>query len=284
MMGAHWRKGLNRLFYWICLLSTVLAMSVLVILIYHILKQGLPWISENFLFNFPSRFPHKAGLKSALVGSLWIISLTVLIVVPLGVCTAVFLEEYAPKKKFMRWVQVNIANLAGMPSIIYGLLGLALFVRFFELDRSIVAGSLTLSLLVLPVVIIASQGAIRSVPQAIRDAGFSLGARKWQVVFKLVLPAALPGIMTGVILSISRAIGETAPLIMIGALSYVAYLPEGPMDSFTVLPVQIYNWVSRPQEAFHGLAAAGIIVLLTILFSMNIVAVFIRERFQRYKY
>jgi phosphate transport system permease protein len=278
------RKLSNTVFFWVCRFSTWLAILVLGVLIYHIVKQGYPWISENFLTNFPSRFPHKAGLKSALVGSLWVISFTALVVVPLGISTAVFLEEYAPKKKYMRWVQINIANLAGMPSIIYGLLGLAIFVRFFNLDRSIWAGALTLSLLVLPVIVIASQGAIRSVPQSIRDAGFALGARRWQVVFQQVVPAAMPGIMTGVILSISRAIGETAPLIIIGALSYVAYLPEGPMDSFTVLPVQIYNWASRPQESFHGLAAAGIMVLLTVLFFMNFIAVYIRQKFTKFKY
>ena len=276
------RKVSNIVFFWVCRVSTWLAISVLCILIYHIVKQGAPWLSENLLTNFPSRFPQKAGLKSALVGSLWVISFTAMVVVPLGISTAVFLEEYAPKKRYMRLVQINISNLAGMPSIIYGLLGLAIFVRFFNLDRSIWAGALTLSLLVLPVIVIASQGAIRSVPQALRDAGFALGARRWQVVFQQVIPAAMPGIMTGVILSISRAIGETAPLIIIGALSYVAYLPEGPMDSFTVLPVQIYNWASRPQESFHGIAAAGIIVLLSVLFVMNFIAVYIRQKFTKY--
>ena len=178
---------------------------------------------------------------------------------------------------------MNIANLAGMPSIVYGLLGLAIFVRFFGLGRSLMAGSMTLALLILPVIVIAAQEAIRAVPSSLREAAHGMGVHKWRVVMEQVLPASLPGIMTGVILALSRAICESAPLIMIGALSYVAFLPSSPMDSFTVLPVQIFNWASRPQEEFHYIAAAGIIVLLVVLFSMNFLAVFIRQKFQRYR-
>jgi phosphate transport system permease protein len=282
-MNSTQRKKRDRYFYVLCVGATVCAVAVLGILLYHILKEGVSWLSVHFLENFPSRFPVKAGIKSALFGSLWIISMTAIISVPLGVATAIYLEEYAPKKRYIRWLQINISNLAGMPSIVYGLLGLTIFVRFFGLDRSLWSGALTLSLLVLPVIIISSQEAIRAVPDSIRYAAYSMGARRWQVVWSQILPAALPGIMTGIILAISRAIGESAPLIMIGALSYVAFIPEGPSDAFTVLPVQIFNWAGRPQADFHGLAGAGIIVLLVILFVMNFIAVLIRQRFQRYK-
>jgi len=240
-------------------------------------------LNVEFLNRFPSRFPAKAGIKSALFGSLWLISMTAFISVPVGVATAFYLEEYAPKNKLIRFFQINIANLAGMPSIVYGLLGLTIFVRFFNLDRSLWSGSLTLSLLILPVIIIASCEAIRQVPDSIRFGAFALGARRWQVILGQLLPASLPGIMTGVILALSRAIGESAPLIMVGAFSYIAFIPEGPGDPFTALPIQIFNWAGRPQADFHGIAAAGIIVLLGVLFVMNFVAVMIRQKFQRYK-
>ncbi len=276
------RQKKQKYFLLLCRSVTFGAIAVLGILLFHIVKEGWSWLNVDFLNNFPSRFPHKAGIKSALYGSLWIISMTALISAPLGVATAFYLEEYAPKKWFIRWIQINIANLAGMPSIVYGLLGMTIFVRFFDLDQSLWSGALTLSLLVLPVIIISSQEAIRAVPDSIRFAAYSLGARPWQLIWGQILPAALPGIMTGFILAISRAIGESAPLIMIGALSYVAFIPEGPSDAFTVLPVQIFNWAGRPQDEFRGLAGAGIIVLLVVLFAMNFGAVLIRQRFQRY--
>lgn len=263
--------------------ATSFSVFILCALLYHIAHTGFSWVSWDFLNRFPSRFPQKAGIKAAIWGSLWIMGLTTLIAVPLGVATAVYLQEYAKKGMFVRLLQVNIANLAGMPSIIYGLLGLAVFVRFLGLDRSILAGALTLTLLVLPVIIIASQEAIRAVPREVKLGAYALGARRWQTITGQILPAALPGIMTGVILSLSRAIGETAPLIMVGALSYVAFVPESVNDPFTVLPLQIFNWAGRPQEEFHSLAAAAIIVLLLVLFSMNFVAIFIRQRFQRYR-
>jgi phosphate transport system permease protein len=206
---------------------------------------------------------------------------TAAIAVPLGVGSAVYLEEYARKNRFTRLLEVNLANLAGVPSIIYGILGLAVFVRFFHLERSLLAGSLTMSLLVLPVIIVASREAIRSVPAMFRHAAFALGASRWQTVRHHVLPAAVPGILTGIILSLSRAIGETAPLVVIGAFGYVAFVPEGPMDDFTVLPIQIFNWTSRPQKEFHELAAAGILVLLAALLLMNATAVLIRHRARR---
>lgn len=282
-MNQSRRKKREIYFIWICRVVTFFAIFILGILLFHILGEGLAWLNLEFLNRFPSRFPAKAGIKSALFGSLWLISMTALIAIPLGVATAFYLEEYAPKKGLFRFFQINISNLAGIPSIVYGLLGLTIFVRFFDLDRSLWAGSLTLSLLVLPVIIISSQEAIRAVPDSIRFGAFALGARRWQVILGQLLPAALPGIMTGVILALSRAIGESAPLIMIGALSYVAFVPEGPSDPFTVLPVQIFNWAGRPQADFHGIAAAGIIVLLAVLFMMNFCAVMIRQKFQRYK-
>jgi phosphate transport system permease protein len=282
-MNLSSRQKKQKYFIFLCRTVTYSAIIILGILLFHIVKEGFNWLNIDFLSNFPSRFPEKAGIKSALYGSLWLITMTAIISAPLGIATAFYLEEYAPKKSFMRWIQINISNLAGMPSIVYGLIGLAIFVRYFDLEDSLWSGALTLSLLILPVIIISSQEAIRAVPDSIRYAAYSLGARRWQLILGQILPAALPGIMTGLILSISRAIGETAPLIMIGALSYVAFVPEGPSDPFTVLPVQIYNWAGRPQAKFHGLAGAGIIVLLVVLFTMNFGAVLIRQRFQRYK-
>ena len=279
------REQKQYLFKLLCISSTVMVVLILFVLLFNIFLDGKDWLNLNFLTSFPSRKVHLAGIKSALYGSLWIIALTSIISVVLGVSTALFLEEYSPKNsKLVYFLQVNIANLAGMPSIIYGLLGLAIFVRFLGLGQSVLSGALTLSLLVMPIIIISSQGAIRSVPQSIRDAAFALGAYKWQVVCFQVLPAALPGILTGIILSTSRGIGESAPLIMIGALSFVAFTPENMMDSFTVLPVQIFNWASRPQEDFHSLAAAGIIVLLSLLLSLNLLAILIRNySCKRYK-
>jgi phosphate transport system permease protein len=241
----------------------------------------LGWIDWQFLTEFPSRFPEKAGIKSALWGTVWLISFTALISIPVGVAAAIYLEEYAATTRVSRFIEINIANLAGVPSIVYGILGLAIFVRWFALGRSVLAGSMTMSLLVLPVIIMASREAIRSVPSSIRHAAFALGATRWQTVRHHVLPSATPGILTGVILAMSRAIGETAPLIMIGALTYVAFVPEGPSDPFTALPIQIFNWVSRPQKEFHFLAAAGIVVLLIVLLAMNAAAIAIRQRSQR---
>ena len=277
------RKMKSNIFTVICLAATLLSILILTILICEIIMAGLPWLHIDFLSNFPSRSVLKAGIKPALWGTLWVISFTALFSVPFGVATAIYLQEYNSKNLFSKILEINIANLAGMPSIVYGLLGLTIFVRFFHLDRSILAGSLTLGLLILPIIIITSQEAIKAVPNSIRYAASALGARKWQVVFGQVLPAAMPGIMTGVILALSRAIGETAPLIIVGALSYVAFVPQSVHDSFTVLPIQIFNWASRPQEDFHGIAAAAIIVLLLVLFTMNSIAVFIRYRYQRYK-
>ncbi|MEK9648915.1 MAG: phosphate ABC transporter permease PstA [Gammaproteobacteria bacterium] len=264
-----------------CGMVTWSGVLLLAILLYQVSIDGFRWLDWQFIDSFPSRFPERAGIKSALVGTIWLISLVALISIPVGVSTALYLEEFAGKGKISKIIEVNIANLAGVPSIVYGILGLAIFVRYMALERSLVSGALTMSLLILPVIIIASREAIKTVPMSIRYAAYSLGATKWQTAWAHVLPASFPGIMTGVILALSRAIGETAPLIMIGALTFVAFLPEGPMDSFTALPIQIYNWVSRPQQEFHELAAAGIIILLTVLLLMNATAIYIRNKTER---
>lgn len=275
------RRRKSRLFKLLCAVLTWMAVVMLGILLVHVTRLGLGWIDWQFLSEFPSRFPEKAGIKSALWGTIWLISFTALISIPVGVAAAVYLEEYAAPTRLNRFIEINIANLAGVPSIVYGILGLAIFVRWFSLGRSVLAGSMTMSLLILPVIIMASREAIRAVPPSIRHAAFALGATRWQTVRHHVLPSAAPGILTGVILAMSRAIGETAPLIMIGALTYVAFVPEGPLDAFTALPIQIFNWASRPQKEFHALAAAGIVVLLIVLLAMNAAAIMIRQRSQR---
>ena len=272
------RRAQSKAFEYFCSGVTGLAVVVLALLLYDIFTDGYRWVDAQFLNSFPSRFPEKAGIKSALVGTLWLVGFTAIIAIPTCVLAAIYLEEYAPKNRLTHFIEVNIANLAGVPSIVFGILGLAIFVRFFGLGRSVIAGALTMSLLILPVIIIAAKEAIRSVPSSLRQAAFALGATRWQVVRAHVLPSAMPGILTGVILALSRAIGETAPLIMIGALTFVAFLPSGPMDEFTALPIQIFNWTARPQETFHELAAGGIIVLLAVLLLMNALAVFIRYR------
>jgi len=270
-----------KLFSIFCGMVTWSGVLLLAVLLYQVSIDGFRWLDWQFIDSFPSRFPERAGIKSALVGTIWLICLVAFISIPVGVSTALYLEEFAGKGKISKIIEVNIANLAGVPSIVYGILGLAIFVRYMALERSLVSGALTMSLLILPVIIIASREAIKTVPMSIRYAAYSLGATKWQTAWAHVLPASFPGIMTGVILALSRAIGETAPLIMIGALTFVAFLPEGPMDSFTALPIQIYNWVSRPQQEFHELAAAGIIILLTVLLLMNATAIYIRNKTER---
>lgn len=275
------RHARARLFGQLCALVTWSSVLVLVVLLFQVCVDGFAWLDWEFLNSFPSRFPDRAGIKSALVGTLWLISLVAVVSIPVGVSTALYLEEFAPKGRVSKLIEVNIANLAGVPSIVYGILGLAVFVRYFSFGRSLISGALTMSLLILPIIIIASREAIKTVPMSIRYAALSLGATRWQTTWAHVLPASFPGIMTGVILSLSRAIGETAPIIMIGALTFVAFLPQGPMDSFTVLPIQIYNWVARPQPEFHDLAAAGIIVLLAVLLMMNATAIYIRSRTER---
>jgi len=273
----------------ISFLAALLGIVVLGLLLYDIFKDGFSHLSWEFITSFPSRNPQSAGILSALVGSLWIIVLTAIIALPISIGAALYLEEYARKGWLTNFIEVNIANLAAVPSIIYGLLGLQIFVRFlFPLTngRSIISGALTMSLLILPMIIMSAREALRTVPNSLRQAGLALGASKWQVIRHHVLPQALPGILTGSILALSRAMGETAPLIMIGALSYIAYLPpsnilEAVHTPFTVLPIQIFNWISRPQQGFHQAAAAGIIVLLGVLIAINSLAIILRNHYQR---
>ena len=274
------RRTIGGVVYGLFLLSVCVGIVGLLALLYEVLTTGLPWLNWQFLTDYPSRHPEEAGLFSALMGTVWLMAMTAIFTVPVGVGAAIYLEEYAPRNLFTRIIEINVANLAGVPSIVYGLLGLALFVTWFELGRSILAGSMTLSLLVLPIVILASREAIRAVPDSYRQAAYAMGADQWQVIKGVVLPSALPGILTGTILAMSRAIGEAAPVLAISALVYLTFIPSHPMERFTVLPIQIYNWVSRPQDEFRGLAAAGIIVLLVILLSMNAIAVFLRNKYQ----
>lgn len=275
------RKIKGNVFSLLFLGSTLVGTLVLIVLIADVLKDGIGWLDWQFLTSFPSRKPEEAGILSALFGTLWVMILTALFSFPIGIGTAIYLEEYAPDNRLKRLIQTNINNLAGVPSIVYGLLGLSLFVQALAMGRSILAGALTLTLMSLPVIIIAGQEAIRSVPEAHRLGAFALGASRWQVVRNIVLPASFPGVLTGTILAMSRAIGEAAPMIAIAALVYLTFIPSGPLDRFTVLPIQIFNWVSRPQADFQHLAAAGIIVLLIVLLSMNAAAIFLRNRYQK---
>ena len=273
------RERRGRVMHGLFAAATFLAVVVLVVLLVSIFLDGFDWLSWRLLTEMPSRKAEAAGLQSALIGTLWVIVLTALMALPVGIGAAIYLEEYAPRNWWTRVLQTNIANLAGVPSVVYGLLGLGVFVNVFGFGRSIISGSLTMALLILPVIIIASQEAVRAVPLSLRQAAFALGATKWQVARHHVLPAAFPGILTGVILALSRAIGETAPLLVVGAAGYIAFNPDRLTDQFTVLPIQIYNWTGRPQQEFKELAAAGIIVLLVVLLGMNALAIFLRQRF-----
>lgn len=271
----------NNVLKFLFFLATLFGLIVLVVLLYRILTQALGWLNMDFLNNFPSRRPEKAGIKAGLIGSLWLMVIVAPVSLILGVGTAIYLEEYAKKNRFTDFIQTNISNLAGVPSIVFGLLGLTIFVRELNLGRSILAAGLTMSLLVLPVIVVAAQEAIRAVPNQLREASYGMGATKWQTIYRIVLPAAIPGILTGSILALSRAIGETAPLVVLGIPTFLAYLPRDILDTFTVMPMQIYNWTSRPQADFQHVAAAGIVVLLVVLIFMNSIAIFIRNKFQK---
>ncbi len=271
---------LERAFAGLCMTAVILPFALLCYLVADVCVDGLARLDWQFLTSYPSRKPEDAGILPGLVGSLYLISLTAAIALPVGVGTAVYLEEYGKKGRLSQLIEVNIANLAGVPSIIYGLLGLEMFARTLMLGRSLLAGALTMALLVLPIVIMSSREALRTVPRGMREAGLALGATRWQVTRSVVLPLSLPGILTGSILAISRAIGEAAPLIVLGALTYVDFLPDGLQAAFTALPIQIFNWVGRPQDGFKIDAAAGIVVLLATLLVLNGVAVLLRNRFQ----
>jgi len=314
------RRKIGNIFLALIIIATLVGLLMLTILIFDITVKGADWVSPQLFSNYHSRKPEKAGMKSAIVGSIIVMGLTGLFSFPIGVGAALYLEEYAEKNALTRFINININNLAGVPSIVYGMLGLAVFGRMFgifgpnswlvttfnlpvgqnalgglEFDlfgfsflhlkfpfgRSLLAGALTMTLLILPVVIISSREAIRAVPNSVRLGSYALGATKWQTISNQVLPIAMPGILTGIILALSRAIGETAPLIIMGAFTYVPFLPESIWDQFTVMPIQIYNWITLPQEEFRiHLAAAGIIVLLAVLLSFNAVAVFLRKKLE----
>jgi len=271
----------DRLLQLSALLVLALALVSLAALLYDVLVDGVGRLSWKFLTSPPSFNPANAGIFPALIGSLYVIALTAAMAVPLGVSAAIYLEEYGGGGRWSRIIEINIANLAGVPSIIYGLLGLGLFVRMMALGQSIIAGGATLALLVLPVVILSTREALRTVPKSIREGSYALGATKWQTIWHQVLPGALPGILTGLILALSRAIGETAPLIALGAVTYVPFAPDSLRSPFTVLPIQIFNWVGRPEAAFAENAAAAIIVLLAVLLAMNATAIVLRDRFSR---
>ncbi|HLF65546.1 MAG TPA: phosphate ABC transporter permease PstA [Saprospiraceae bacterium] len=266
-------------YFGIC--CTLFGLIMLAVFLLSVLKEGLPRLNWQFFSSFPSRKPEEAGILICLLGTIWIMVLTAFIAVPLGVASGIYLEEYGKKSKFASFIEINITNLAGVPSIIYGLLALEIFVRILGLGKSLLAGSLTLSLLILPIIIVATREAVKAVPGSIRDASYALGATKWETVWFQILPASSGGIITGVILAISRAIGETAPLIVIGAMLYITTVPTSPMDDFSVLPIQIFNWLSRPQKGFIINATAAIIVLLAITFIMNGIAIHLRNRWQR---
>lgn len=263
------------------IVCTFAGLLVLAIFLLDILIEGAARIDWDFLTNLPSRRPARAGILTAWTGTAWILGLTAVIAIPLGICAGIYLQEYGARNRLAHIIELNIANLAGVPSIIYGLLGLQIFVRTMHMGASLLAGACTLSLLVLPIIIVSTREAIKAVPDSLREASYGMGATKWQTIWYQVLPAASGGILTGIILALSRAVGETAPLIVIGALAYVPFVADNPLDEFTVLPIQIFNWVSRPQEAFLVNAAAGIIILLMITFTMNGIAVYLRNRWQK---
>jgi phosphate transport system permease protein len=271
----------ERLFQGLCLAAALIPLVVLALLVGKLLVDGLGRLDWDFLTSFPSRKATDAGILPAVVGSLWLVGLSALFALPLGLGAAIYLEEYGKRGRLADLIEVNIANLAGVPSIIYGLLGLGLFVRALGMGRSLLAGALTMALLVLPVVVLSAREALRTVPATLREGAYALGATRWQAIYRVVLPQALPGVLTGSILAISRAMGETAPLIVVGALTYVSFLPDGPGSPFTALPIQIFNWVSRPQPEFLVNAAAGIVVLLATLLALNGAAIALRNRMEK---
>ena len=262
-------------------LGASLGVLAILVLFGDVFRDGVGHFSRHFFTNYASRFPGRAGIRAPLFGTLWLLGLTAVLSVPLSVGAAIYLEEFAPRSWVTRVVRTNIANLAGVPSIVYGILGLALFVQALDLGRSVLAGALTLSLLIMPIIILSAQEALRRVPRGLREAAYALGATRWQVVRHQVLPEALPGIFSGAILALSRAVGETAPLVLVGAVTFIAFTPEAVTDPFTALPVQIFHWVTRSQDEFRGLAAAAIVVLLALLLSMNALAVILRNRLER---
>jgi phosphate transport system permease protein len=276
---------INRLidkgFQYLGIACTLFGILMLLIFIGNILADGIARINWDFITSLPSRRALKAGILTAWTGTTWILALTAVIAIPIGVAAGIYLQEYGKKNRLAYIIELNIANLAGVPSIIYGLLGLEIFVRILNFGGSLLAGAFTLSLLILPIIIVATREALKAVPNSLREASYGMGATKWQTIWYQILPAASGGILTGIILALSRAVGETAPLIVIGALAYVPFVAKSPMDEFTVMPIQIFNWVSRPQQEFLVNGAAAIIILLLITFAMNGIAVYLRNRWQK---
>lgn len=273
----------DRIFMWSLLITLFIAIATLLVLIAYVTIKGWPRLDATLWQNMPSiRRPETAGAQSAIMGTLWVISLTALFALPTGILAALYLEEFShPDSKFQRFVEVNIQNLAAVPSIVYGILGLAVFARAMALGQTVITASLTLALLILPVLIISTREALRAVPRNIRDGSLALGATEWQTAWKQTLPAATPGIATGIILSLSRAIGEAAPLLLLGAVTFITFNPTGPLSGYTTLPIQIYNWTKDSREEFQILAAATIVLLLVILLLMNFTAIWIRNKTQK---
>ena len=287
------RKRRASIFYAVCVAAVIVAMLMLVALLYSVMSEAIAWFNldgtsiKTLLTDIPSSKAVKSGLFPAIVGTLWVMGICIFVSFTVGVSAAIYLEEYSGGSRLAELIQTNIQNLAAVPSIVYGILGLSIFVTFFVLvapgndGKNVTAAGLTLALLIMPVVIVSSQEAIKAVPSSIREGGFALGGTRWQVIWRLVLPQAMPGILTGIILAVSRAMGEAAPLVIMGALSFVPFAPTSPLDRFTVLPIQIYVWISKPQEEFHHLAAAGIVVLLIMLLGMNAFAILLRNRLHK---
>jgi phosphate transport system permease protein len=278
------RHALDRVFTVLVFIAAIMGLVVLAILLADIARDGVPRLSWDFVTSFSSVIPENSGIYPALLGSLWLLAITAIVSVPLGIGAAVYLEEYAHDTWLTRLIEVNIANLAGVPSIIYGLLGLGIFVNLLGPitgGQTIVSGALTLSLLILPVIIIATRESLRTIPGAVREDGYALGATRWEVIQSHLLPMALPGALTGTILALSRAIGETAPLIVVGAATFITFAPEGPLSGYSALPIQIFYWVSQPQPGFQAAAAAGIVVLMLVLLLTNAVAIWLRNKYQR---
>jgi phosphate transport system permease protein len=276
------RKVKNALFSLLALAAIFISMVTLAGLLIDLVGRGGSSLDTQFLTSSPSRIPAKAGILPALVGTLWVTLLVALITLPIGIGAAIYLEEYAGRGRIARLLKINISNLAGVPSIVYGIFGLAIFVRGLDLGRTVFAASLTLSLLILPVVIISSAEALKAVPPSQREAAYALGATRWQVIRRALLPAAAPGILTGIVLAVARAVGETAPLILIGAVTFVTFVPTNPFeDKYTVLPIQIFNWANRPQEAFLEISAAAILVLIALMLLLNGAAIYLRARLSR---
>lgn len=275
------RKAKDRVLKIITIIATLVGVVFLLALLIQIFSKGFKYLNWDFLTSFPSSRPERAGIAPAIVGSMYILVLTILISVPLGIGTAIYLELYAKPSKLTEFIKLNIQNLAGVPAIVYGILGLGVFVKFFMLGSSIISGALTLSLLVLSPIIISSQEALKTVPYSFYEGALALGVSKWQAIKGVVLPCAISNIVTGIVLSLARAVGEASPLIVVGAATFLRFLPKGLLDGFTVLPIQIYNWTSRPEPEFQYLASAGIIVLLIIVFMFNILAIIIRKKFEK---